>query len=93
MTKSHTPKAPKPAKKPKVFKSDRSWAGKVILTGETVNKADQHGTPSYPPGWKSAQSFVDAEGYVNCYVDNRLVARYPTSETRSRLRKEESQNE
>lgn len=75
----------------KEFKSDRSWGGKVILTGEAVEP--KYGAPSYPKGWTSASSYVDAEGYVNCYVDNKLVSRYPTAETRTKLRKEDSENE
>ena len=93
MTKIHKVRKPKDTK-PKEFKSDRTWAGKNILTGEVVNKAEQHGTPSIPDGgFTSSMSYVDEEGYVNCYVNNRLVAKYPTAETRSRLRKEDSNNE
>ena len=73
MTKTHTPKAPK-SDKAKVFTSDRSWGGKNILTGETV--APQHGEPSMPTGWKSAVSYVDAEGWVNCFCDGKLISRY-----------------
>ena len=94
MTKIHKVKAPKPGTPAKEFKSDRTWAGRNILTGEVVSKAESHGTPSIPAdGFTSALSYVDKEGYVNCYVNNRLVSRYPTAETRSKLRKEENSNE
>ena len=91
MTKSHTPKAPKPTQKPKVFTSDKSWGGKNILTGEAV--APQHGEPSMPPGWKTSESYVDAEGWVNCFCDGKLIARYMTEEAKSKKRKEEKNNE
>jgi hypothetical protein len=66
------------------LKSDRAWGGKNILTGEEVQK--DRGT--MPPGWKHAESYEDAEGYVNCFCDGKRIARYPTEETERRLRKE-----
>lgn len=91
MTKRHESKSPKTQKD---FKSKRSWKNKVIQTGEAVDKPIQDGTPSIPStGFSNAESYVDSEGYVNCYIDGRLVSRYPTYETRTRLQKEKSDNE
>ena len=79
MTKKRTRKAPK------AFTSDRSWGGKNILTGEAV--VQQHGEPSMPIGWKNAEAYVDEEGWVNCFCDGRLIARYMTDEAKAKKRK------
>lgn len=55
------------------LKSDKSWAGKNILTGAKAERP--HGTQ--PPGWKHMESTIEANGQHVVYCDGEEIARWP----------------